>query len=207
MKATALRVLPGTTIILMAGVLNACGTPMSIREKSESAGFNGSFEIVKSGLPVNWYIHYPPIENGDVELSFDTRDPIEGDQSLKLIVHRVVPRGGWRSAGLFQVTPAKAKSSYKVSFWLKNQGCKIRVIIRNEGKDPIFGPSEAVIQDLAKHPPIRKSLGEEETGINTWRQFEYIYAVPETDGSIRFELDIVQPGILWIDDVRIEEVH
>jgi hypothetical protein len=191
----------------MAGVSNGCsGGPPSIREKSESAGFNGSFEIVKSGLPVNWYIHYPPIENGDAELSLDARDAIEGNRSLKLIVHRAEPVGGWRTAGLFQVTPAKAKSSYKVSFWLKNQGCKIRVIIRNEGKDPIFGPSKVEKEDLAKHPPIRKSLGEEETGANTWRQFEYIYAVPETDGSIRFELNILQPGTLWIDDVRIEEV-
>ena len=93
-----------------------------------------------------------------------------------------------------------------MSFWLKNQGCKIRLIIRNEGKDPLFGPSKAAKQDSAEHPPISKILGKEETGTNTWRQFEYIYAFPEMDDHIRIELNIVQPRTLWLDEVRIEEV-
>jgi hypothetical protein len=167
---------------------------MSIIEKSSSAGFNGSFELVKSGLPVNWYIHYPPIKNGDAELSLDTIDAVEGNQSLKLSVHRVDDVGGWRAAGLFQLRPAKAKSLYKVSFWLKNQGCEISLLINSEK------PKKAP-------PANRRLLGEEETGINRWRQFEYLYTVPETYDNIRFELNIVQPGTLWIDDVRIEEVQ
>ncbi len=51
-----------------------------------------------------------------------------------------------------------------------------------------------------------KILGEEETGVNTWRQFEYIFVTSETDPRIRFDLDILQPGTFWIDGVRIEEV-
>ncbi len=170
---------------------------MSIREKSESAGFNGSFEIEKSGLPVNWYLHYPPIKNGDAEISLDTVDAVEGNQSLKFIVHRVDrvdSVSGWRSAGLFQVISAKAKSSYRVSFWLKNQGSKISLLIRSE--KPKKSPSAN-----------RRVLGERETGTNKWRQFEYVYTVPETYDNIRFELDVVKPGTFWIDDVRIEEVQ
>ena len=199
MKTIAFRVLLGATlvlitaIILIAGVPHGC-TQMSIREKSESAGFNGSFEIEKSGLPVNWYIYYPPIKNGDAEISLDSMDAVEGNQSLKFIVHRADSRGGWTTAGLFQVRPAKAKTSYKVSFWLKNQGCTTSLLIRSE--KPMLSP-----------PANRRVLGEKETGTNTWRQFEYVYTVPETYDNIRFELSIVQPGTLWIDDVRSEEVQ
>ena len=74
MKTTHARLALGAAIILIATVLNGC-TQMSIRQKSDSAGFNGSFEIVKSGLPVNWYIYYPPIKNGDAEVSLDTKKP------------------------------------------------------------------------------------------------------------------------------------
>jgi len=52
---------------------------MSIKEKDDSADFNGSFEIVKSGLPVNWTFYNPP---GDVEISLDIMDAVEGNQSL-----------------------------------------------------------------------------------------------------------------------------
>jgi len=166
-------------------------TPISTREKSESAGFNGSFEIEKSGRPVNWYIYYLPIKSGDAEVSFDTTDAIEGKQSLKFVVHRVGRR--W-SAGLFQVIPAESKDTYKVSFWLKNQGCKVSLLLNSEK------PKEAPSAN-------RRALSEEETGINTWRQFEYVYTVPETYNNIRFELDILKPGTLWIDDVRIEKVQ
>ena len=193
MKTTHARLALGAAIILIAAVLNGC-TRMSIRQKSESAGFNGSFEIVKSGLPVNWYIYYPPIKNGNAEVSLDTKDAVEGNQSLKVTVHRADSRGGWTTAGLFQVRPAKAKRSYKVSFWMKNQGCKVSVLIRSTKPK--------------KSPPAkRRAIGGQETGTNTWRQFEYVYTVPATYDNIRFELNIVQPGTLWIDDVRIEEIH
>ena len=132
------------------------------------------------------------MKNGDVEVSLDTVDAVEGDQSLKFAVHRV-DGPGWRSAGLFQVRPAKSNRSYKVSFWLKNQGCESSLLIRSTK------PKESPIV-------ARKVLGEEETGTNTWRRFEYFYTVPDTYDNIRFELGITQPGTLWIDDVRIEEV-
>ncbi len=193
MKATHARAAFGAAIISIAAASNGC-TKFSIREKDDSVGFNGGFETAKSGLPVNWYLYHPPIKNGDVEIALDTRDAHEGNQSLKFVVQRADSRGGWTTAGLFQVVPAKAKRSYKVSFWLKNQGCTTSLLVISE--KPKVGP-----------PANRKVLGEEETGTNTWRQFEYVYTVPETYDNIRFELDVVKPGTFWIDDVRIEEVQ
>ena len=190
MKTIASIVLIGATAISSAVVLCGCA-PISIREKSESAGFNGSFEIARSGLPVNWYFYYSPIKNGGVEISLDTSDAIEGNQSLKLVSRRV--ERVWKP-GFFQVLPAKSESSYRVSFWLKSQGCSVSLMLNSEK------PKEAP-------PAIRRALNDEEIGAGTWRKFEYIYTVPESYENIRFELNIIQPGTLWIDDVRIEEVR
>ena len=192
METNAVGFFVGATIILIVVVLNGC-EQFSIIEKSSSAGFNGSFEIEKSQLPVNWRLHYPPIKNGDAKISLDTTDAVEGNQSLKFMVHRV-DGPGWRSAGLFQARPARENRSYKVSFWLKNQGSKVSVLIRSN--KPKTSP-----------PASRKVLGEQETGVNTWRRFEYVYTIPETYDNIRLDLNIVQPGTVWIDDVRIEEVQ
>lgn len=181
------------TLVVMASVSGGC-TRMSLREKNESAGLNGSFEIVQSGLPVNWYFHYPPLKNKDTEVSLDQTAAVAGKQSLKFVVHRVGAGRGWRSPGLFQVMPAKSKRTYKATFWLKNQGSEVLVVIRSE--KPKMAP-----------PVQRRVLGDEETGTNTWRQFEYVYTVPEDYDNIRFELGIVKPGALWIDDVRIEEAQ
>ena len=128
---TACLVALGSAIILITAVLNGC-PQISIREKSESAGFNGSFEIEKSGLPVNWYIYYPPVKSGGAEISLDTADVVEGKRSLRFVVHQVEETARWGAAGLFQVFAAKSKHTYKVSFWLKNQGCKFNLMIESE---------------------------------------------------------------------------
>ena len=191
------RVVMGLVVLLVA--VAGCGPlPMklSVKKTDRSAGLNGSFEIVKSGYPANWRIRYQPIKNGDVDLSFDAVDPIDGKQSLKFIVYRANPIGGWRTAGLFHLPPAKENHSYQVSFWLKNRGCKVRVFIE----------SEKYVTDIARHP-IDLVLGEEEMGTDTWRKFEYTYTVPPTFDNIRFDIMILEPGTLWIDDVRIEEVQ
>ena len=204
--AGALWIPSGIVIVLIAVSLSGCNK-FSVRESNKSAGFNGSFETTKNGLPVNWYLYGPQlIKNGDVEISLDTEDFVEGKQSLKLLVHKADPIGGWRSPGLFRTLhPLNPGRPYKVSFWLKNQDCKVRMTIKNERGHSHRGLTEVEKEDRAAHPPIKRTLGEEETGTNTWRRFEYIYTLPETDGSIRVELNIIQPGILWIDDVRIEE--
>jgi len=113
---------------------------------------------------------------------------------LKFIVLRVDSRPGWRRPGLFQVCSAKPNTSYKVSFWLKNQGCEISLLIRSE--KPKTAP-----------PANRRILGEKETGTNKWRKFEFVYTVPASYYNIRFDLGLLQPGTFWIDDVRIEEMQ
>ncbi len=51
----------GGAAFLSSLVMTGCR--FSIMERDESAGFNGGFETVMSGVSVNWYFHYPPIKN------------------------------------------------------------------------------------------------------------------------------------------------
>jgi len=190
--ATGLTLAVVVLLIATVAVPRGCA-PMSIREESKSAGFNGSFEIERSGLPVNWSIHYPPLKNKDVEVSLDPAHAADGNQSMKLTVHRVAG-DGWRSPGLFQVVPASALHTYKLTFWLKGQAGEASVFVRSE--NPKVSP-----------PPVKRRIRSEELDPNTWRQFECLYTVPDGYQNIRFELDIVRPGVIWIDDVRIQEMQ
>jgi len=162
-------------------------------------GVNGGFEIEKDGLPVNWGAYTPE----GAKSSLDTAEHVEGKQSLKIVVDRV----GERSPTLGLILDPVKTRPHKVSFWLKNQGCTIDVSIQGTVCHDLWAPSEAEVRDVAAHPPIKKTLSNEETGADTWRQFEYIYDVPKTDGSIYLILFIKTPGTLWIDDVRIEEAQ
>ena len=42
------------------------------------------------------------------------------------------------------------------------------------------------------------------SGDDTWREFVYTYTVPAHYSNIRFELNVMAPGTVWVDDVRIE---
>lgn len=183
--------LPLAAVALVCYFLaEACS--FSKRETDATAGFNGSFEAVKSGYPANWYIYHKPLEEGDAELDYDDTDPVDGTQSLRFVVHRAAPAGGWHSPGLFQLTDAEEGGSYRVSFWLKNQGCHIRLVINSE-----------TAESLEPRNPIYRKIGPEQTGEGAWKQFVYDYTVPAHYANIRFELNLLAPGTVWIDDVRI----
>jgi hypothetical protein len=90
------------------------------------------------------------------------------------------------------VTDAEAGATYRVSFWLENEGCENRVLITSEtpeSREPRTAISEAI--------------GPEQTGADVWKQFVYEYMVPAHYANIRFELTVGSPGTVWIDDVRI----
>lgn len=188
--------------LTLLALLSGCVIP-GMYESDASIGDNGSFEVVQSGLPVNWIVGRYAVRDGDAELSFDRSDAVDGSQSLKIVVHRVDNDAG-REPWIVRTRAAEPGATYAVSFWLKSTACVLAIEIRNEGKDPPFGLSEAEKQDYARHPPIRKIIGGGETDTDRWRQFRYVYGIPETDGSLRFELRLRRPCTLWIDDVRIE---
>lgn len=172
-------------------LLMCCSRRMSEEISDDSAGINGSFEKTKSGLPVNWLLYSPQtIPSGDYDLILDSTNFKDGRQSLKFLVRECSAAGGWRSPGLAKEYHAKPAETYKVSFWIQNTGCVVRV--QFGGVSAFEGKMETIL-----------NLQED---IDAWKQFEYTYQMPPDKdfNRIRFELNILRPGNFWIDDVRIE---
>ena len=192
MKTIAFRVLLGATSIFLAAVLSGC---MNVtHEIDTSAGINGGFEIERSGVPVNWIIERNTFNEEDAEISIDTEEKVEGEQSLRFAVHNLGPNSESRQWSVGQVFPARSLRTYRVSFWLRNRGCRVTRIYRSDA-------------ETSSGPGMVETLGEAEMGTDTWRQFEFTHTIPEESSNLRFALIIHQACTLWIDDVRIEEVH
>jgi hypothetical protein len=161
--------------------------PASKTSLDPAAGINGSFEITKSGRPANWSF-YTPKAAGDYAIVLDNADPKDGKQSLKFIVRTpIVP--GQRPPGFFKEFPdTKPGETYKISFWAKNAGSQFAFTVR--GVSAFDGEEGAQIKS-------------KET-INQWRRFEITHTIPPKM-RLRLELDILQPGDFWIDDLQIEK--
>jgi hypothetical protein len=174
--------------------LNGCDYilhPMSEMITDKTAGINGSFEVIKSGLPVNWIIYTPEtVPEGDFDIVFDTVDFKDGKQSLKFIVRKCDATGGWHSPGFCNEFPAKPGQTFKISFWFKNNGSGF--IVRIGGVGSSTGQYETIIKS-------------DET-IDSWRLVEYTYTIPEKMTAIRFEMNIIKPGIFRIDDLKIAQI-
>jgi len=160
--------------------------------ESETAGLNGSFETAQNGLPVNWYIYKPGIDKPNAKLVIDSVNPCEGKQSLKFVVTECSSVGGWHSPGIFTEVDCENGKTYQVSFWLKNQGCMHMIKM-----DCWKGGTED-----RNHP---KKWITNNDNIPEWKKFEYEFTFNNDTDRFRFELNILTPGTLWIDDVRIEK--
>jgi len=178
------------SIIIICGlVLSGC-TNFSKIIHDESAGMNGSFEVIESGLPVNWLVYAPEtIPTGDYDLIIDTTDAKDGNQSLKFIVRDCSPVGGWGSPGITQQYYANPGEQYKISFWIKNDGS--RFTVSTGAVSPMNGEMVSIITSSDK--------------IDDWKQYAFDYTMPADQewDNIRFEMNILKAGTFWIDDIKI----
>ncbi|MBN2480421.1 MAG: carbohydrate binding domain-containing protein [Bacteroidales bacterium] len=176
------------TVVAIAS-LNGC-TRMSETIPDRTAGMNGSFEYAKAGLPVNWILYTPnTVPTGDFEINIDTTEYKDGKQSLKFLVRECSATGGWHSPGFCNEFDAESGKTYKVSFWIKNEGSEF--FIRIGGVSVSQGQYETVVKSSES--------------TDSWKLYEYNYVMPENIHTIRFEMNILQPGSCWIDDIRIVE--
>ena len=167
---------------------------MSEKETDQSAGLNGGFEISKNDLPVNWLMYSPnTVPDANFEIELDNVVFKEGKQSLKFEVEKCSPTGGWNSPGFTNEFSDsgqfEGEAIYKLSFWIKNDGSTYR--IDAGGVAPMEGAMKILIE------------GDQQ--IEDWKYLEYEISVPK-DWHLRMQLNILQPGTFWIDDVQIVKI-
>ena len=118
-------------------------------------------------------------------LVFISRNPKRnGKQSLKFLVDECSPDGGFRSPGLSKEYDAIPGEIYKVSCWIKNDGCEF--ILKIAGVNAFDGQYETIIAS--------------KESIDSWQLLEYNYKMPLDFKTIRFELNVLQPGSFCIDE-------
>mgnify|MGYP000719235446 CR=1 FL=1 len=117
----------------------------------------------------------------------------EGKQSLRFDVKKCSSTGGWHSPGFtnefFEIDKFEGEGIYKLSFWIKNHGTTFKV--SGGGVAAMEGDMKTLIE------------GNEE--IDDWKLHEYEIDVPK-DRWLRMQLNILQPGTFWIDDIKIEKL-
>ena len=177
----------------LALILSGCNQ-MSEKETDASAGLNGGFEVSKNGLPVNWLMYTSTtVPNADFKIELDKIIFKEGKQSLRFDVKKCSPKGGWFSPGFTnefsEIGKYEGECRYKLSFWVKNDNTKFKVSAG--GVSALEGNMETLIKENEQ--------------IDEWRHLEFEIDVPK-ESHLRMELNILQPGTFWIDDIRIERI-
>jgi hypothetical protein len=182
---TTIKIAAVTTALAALTISLQAFRPTTRTSRDPLAGMNGSFEITKAGLPANWSF-YNSKTAGDYAVVLDSADPKDGTQSLKFIVRTpIMP--GQRPPGFFQEFPeTKSGGACKITFWAKNVGSQFALTARAVSA---FSGEEGV------------QIKSKDT-INQWRRFETTCNIPRKSW-LRLELDILQPGDFWIDDLQI----
>ena len=164
---------------------------MSEQIKDASVGMNGSFEITKNDLPVNWLMYTPnTVKKGDFNIILDNKDFKEGKQSLKFEVRECSSVGGWWSPGFTNQFNAIPGGQYKLSFWIKND--KSEFVVSAGGVSPKTGDMKTLIKSNEQ--------------IDNWKFLDFIIDIPKEHESLRLEVNILKSGTFWIDDIKIKEL-
>ena len=189
-----MKVLKRTCLLGVIAVVAPISCVLVAKSKivtDKTAGLNGSFEITKSGLPVNWIFYTSKtVSSGDFDIVIDQNDFKDGKQSLKFVVRKCSDKGGRLSPGFSQEIDAVPGETYSISFWAKNSGCEF--IARVGGVNAFHGDCRTMVKS-------RES-------IESWRQFSTKVMIPKEMKALRWELNILRQGTFWIDDLKIEKV-
>ena len=118
---------------------------------------------------------------------------MEGSQSLRFDVNSCSSSGGRGSPGFTNefsdIGKFKGAGTYKLSFWIKNDGTRFRVKAGN------VSPLEGEMITLV----------ESDEQLDEWKFYEYTINVPK-ERHLRMELNVLNPGTLWIDDIQIIKI-
>lgn len=164
--------------------------PGSMAIKGDNCKMNGNFEIIKNGLPVNWnyYTSETARDGGDFKIISDSSIFRAGKKSLNFQINSCSSIGGVYSPGFFKEFKVKPGDKYKVSIWVINKGCKFMVDLETGMKG---------------NPGIIENLVNTQENFPQWKYFECDINIPSANDNLRFEVNILSPGTIWFDDVRI----
>jgi hypothetical protein len=187
-----MRTLSGSRFLALLTLLLAPGCrPLSESARDPAVGFNGGFEHVEAGRPVNWSVYSPrTVPEGDFEIVPDETEVQEGQRSLAFHVRSCSSGGGWASPGVFQEFEAEAGHEYEVDFWIRSHGCTWQVT---------YG---AVAASNARF----ETISSQEVQGEDWQHVVRRFRMPDAYQRQRFELSVRTPGDLWIDAVRVRPV-
>lgn len=184
------RLLLAACLSLPLTACAACG-PLSESARAPDAGLNGGFEVVRDGLPAEWIVYTPAtVPDAEFELVLDESERREGARALRFDVSACGDEGGWRSPGLSREFAVEPGATYDVSFQVKSEGSRWSAA---------WGGVDAKTSAYDVTDDSNCEEGE-------WRRVEARYTVPERYERLRFQFNVLSPGRLWIDDVRIERV-
>jgi hypothetical protein len=178
------------TLIFMF-ITSVAFAQMSESYTDKSAGFNGSFDFIKEGLPVNW-LAYTPKTTRDAKfvMSVDTHDVAEGKHAMKWKVEHCSATGGWMSPGLAKEFLCTPGTTYLIEFWIKNTGASFRfktdaVSSKYNFKGPEFNSNERT---------------------DVWKKVTQKITVPANFSRLRIEFSILGSGTVWLDNVSVKKV-
>lgn len=170
-----------------------------IRDKQ--TGMNGSFEIVKNNLPVNWYIDHlqdalqPNAKSANTfQVYSDSLDYVSGNRSLAFAIQQCSPRGFGFSPGLFEEFEAVPGADYEVSFWIKNTSTHYRIsisAITAKGGSKEINPVEII---------------ESSNDSKSWEKHTIKKHIPKDLDRIRIGVELVSPGTFKIDDITLNRI-
>ncbi|NOZ46233.1 MAG: hypothetical protein GXO79_05565 [Chlorobi bacterium] len=180
------------TVILV--LFSNCTNKFIDNNMDDSKGFNGSFEIINNGYPVNWLIFKPAIQKGNVNFIIDTIDAKQGKNCILLDAKKVSGSSkAWKKPGMENQFKIKPGVKYKLSLWLKNENSSFYVSWITATKDK------------KRHLRSKKFI-ETEISFSTWYYFKEIIEPAENEELLLLDIVMDKPGKLWIDDVNFEEL-
>lgn len=176
-------------VLILVGLLLASCQSNELSKPDSAAGLNGSFETTDSGYPVNWAF-FPNPESGDLfQVTVDTSEAYEGNQSLKLATNQSETTTGFRSRRV----PVDAGKKYKISFSMQNAGGNLKV--------------RRIVQDASGKTNKRSDIiVDTSTPTSAWQTFEETVVVSDDEANVVLVFLVDGPGSLWLDDVKVEEI-
>lgn len=192
-------------LLFQDGCMLIPGHGFSEIRRDGNAGYNLGFEIVDRDMPVNWFFKTERVINhwskaGDVvdfDVVVDQHDAKEGVKSLRYVIHKCITSDQNMKyyayyPGFFNEFQLEPGGTYRVSFWVKNNGCEFEVITSAvKAKGGEYCASAIVRSD---------------TAIHEWTRFSMVQELCPWMDNLRIEVNVKSPGVFQMDALSIERI-